>query len=350
MRGIDKKFLISQTRLLAIVIALLLPVASKTTSATATNLPSHSRAQVLQGGVSQNTLIDNLERLGIQCVVQEGTPIKILVDQVRMGSRAYYGGIAKGDIIKELKQANADEDISGSMNEVDGTGSLSKFQWCHEQISHLAEMLAPYNKTFTITTFNRTFQTVQNCTPEKIEQIYSTIQPNGGTDLVDPLMERLGAARARHSAGGKPVVIAVITDGEPNIPRDPKVVNQALIKFTQSLSAPDQVSVTFLQIGDTFDGRGFCIDLDDNLVNEGARYDIVDTKTFDELKSQGLVNALIDAVIEAKKNRLLTGEQKHLKRFTKGLPPAGAAVNEAANQLEKLQGQRKEIERQLLGH
>jgi hypothetical protein len=97
---------------------------------------------------------------------------------------------------------------------------------------------------------------------------------------------------------GKATLIAVITDGMPNIPRDPLVVNRALIDFTKKLSTGDEVIITFLQIGDTFDGRSFCIDLDDNLVDEGAKFDIVDTKTFSELKSEGLVSALVDAITE----------------------------------------------------
>src|SRR5262249_12939047 len=153
----------------------------------------------------------------------------LLVDQVRMGSGAYYAGITKGDAIAGLKKAGADMfcltierggkiyqsnlkalsgqiatsslqtgvektflkgnaaqqvqdkslkseasaspepepekklvpydvelviDITGSMNEVDGTGNLSKFEWCHDQVRTLAARLNPYHKTLTITTFN----------------------------------------------------------------------------------------------------------------------------------------------------------------------------------------------------
>jgi hypothetical protein len=395
------------------------------------------QSKFLTGTVSQNELIDNLERMGIKCILQGGATERLLVDQVRMGSGAYYAGISKGDAITGLKKTGADMfcvtieragktyqsnlkalsgqiassslqtgvektllqgnaadqllksgateqllkpgeadqllksgasknpepepekklvpydveliiDITGSMNEVDGTGNLSKFDWCHEQVRGLAGRLNPYHKTLTITTFNNTFQTRDNCTPEEVENIYASIHPRGGTDLVDPLEARLDAALAKHRASKRPVLIAVITDGEPNIPRDPHVVNQAIIAATQRMNDPDEVVVTFLQIGDTFVGQNFCLDLDNNLLSEGARYDIVDTKTFAELKSEGLVDALVDAIVESKNSHSQKGNV-HIGRSANHSRPAGPLSKNASKQLEDLQKQRQDIEKQLLG-
>jgi hypothetical protein len=38
------------------------------------------------------------------------------------------------------------------------------------------------------------------------------------------------------------------------------------------------------------------MDLDRNLKNEGAKFDIVHTKTFSALKQEGIIKALIDAI------------------------------------------------------
>jgi len=102
-----------------------------------------------------------------------------------------------------------------------------------------------------------------------------------------------------------------------NVSRNPKVVNQALIDFAQQMRDPDEVVVTILQSGDTFDGRDFCFDLDDNLVSEGAVFDIADTKTFAELQKKGLINAMLDAIIEARNNQHPSRKEKHLKAFYK---------------------------------
>jgi hypothetical protein len=242
-------------------------------------------------------------------------------------------------------------DISGSMEDPDGTGNLSKFEWCHQQVRELAQRLAPYKRTMTITTFNRSFDTMERCDPAKVENIYATTHPIGGTDLVDPLDARLNAAYMKQAGTKQPVVIAVITDGQPNIPRDKTVVNRALIDFSKRLTSPEQVMVTFLQIGDNFDGRDFCIDLDDNLVSEGAKYDIVDTKTFAELKQEGIVNALIDAIME--KHGTGTARSKVFKHMlvtpTKSGAEAAAAARQADQTLKSSDDERHEIEKRLLG-
>jgi hypothetical protein len=242
-------------------------------------------------------------------------------------------------------------DISGSMDDPDGTGNMSKFEWCHQQVRALAQRLAPYQNTMTITTFNRSFETMERCSPEKVENIYATTHPIGGTDLVDPLDARLNAAYMKQAATRHTALIAVITDGLPNIPRDPTVVNRALIDFSHRLTGPEQVIVTFLQIGDTFNGRDFCIDLDDNLVSEGAKYDIVDTKTFAELKQEGMVDALIDALME--KRSTGTGHSKVFKHMlvtpTKSGAEASAAARQADQTLKSTDDERHEIEKRLLG-
>ena len=399
-----------------------------------TSAKGEVHVESLHGSVSQNELIDNLERLGIKCIIQEGAAdSRLSVERVRLGSSAFYGGVLAGDVIKNLSglsnntfqltiertgkvyslnlkalsaqiatnslnagttkdllQGNIDQknalatslpasiqktllpgsvdkankepekkllpydielviDITGSMNWVDGTGNLTKFQWCHEQVRDLAERLAPYHKTLTVTTFNTVYSTTTECTPEKVEQIYATIEPDGNTDLVDPLMSRLDDALKTHKPDGRPVLIVVITDGLPNVPHDPRVVNRALINFTQQLVNPDQIAVTILQIGDTFEGRDFCVDLDDNLVSEGAKYDIVDTKTFAELKQEGLINAMIDAVVEARNDRQLSKQDKHFKRFMKSLPPSSQSVNNTDSELKKRQDERQAIEQQIFG-
>ncbi len=112
---------------------------------------------------------------------------------------------------------------------------------------------------------------------------------------------------------------------------------------------PDEIVVTILQIGDTFDGRDLCIDLDDNLVSEGAAFDIVDTKTFAELKKEGLINAMIDAIIEARNNRHLSRKEKHLKRFMNTLPPPSQKVSEDEATLNARQYERQRIEQLILG-
>ncbi|MBS2007044.1 MAG: VWA domain-containing protein [Cyanobacteria bacterium SZAS TMP-1] len=193
-------------------------------------------------------------------------------------------------------------DVSGSMSDVDGTGGLSKFEWCHRQVRDLVKRLAPYNKTVTLTTFNNLFSTRENCGLSDVEQVYANTMPAGLTDLVDPLnasFARIKAAFESNPNAEKRALIVVITDGLPNIPRDTGEVNRAIVAFTQSMGANDQVLITFLQVGDTFDGQSFHKTLDNHLVTEGAAFDIVNTQTFAQLKAKGITEALIDSIEHA---------------------------------------------------
>ena len=425
--------------------------------------------KLYQGGVTQNEMIDNLERCGVKCLVQEGPDSKLLVRDVRMGSNAFYKGLSTGDVIKSFVQsgdhyqltfnrggqtyslalkplsgastdsaplnASANQtllngkadvdnaklqagkaqlasaapivdigsrdphiidansrnvpiidvnsknkpivdvngkkipivdvdpknqaeklirydieliiDITGSMKYVDGTGSQTKFEWCHDQVRSLAQKLAPYKKTLTITTFNTEYNTKENCDVAQVEQIYGSVDPVGFTDLVDPLIARCNASLTRQQQTQRPQLVVIISDGLPNVPKDPKEVNRQLIDFSQRLSKPGQITITFLQIGDTFDGKEFCLDLDENLAHEGAKFDLVNTKTFAELKSAGMINALVDAI---KENADLTSPgMRHYNRFLKALPDGKHDIK-AESDLQDKKHERLELEKQLLGH
>jgi len=375
---------------------------------------NRTQPQFLQGTVAHNELIDNLERLGIKCLIH-GDANSLIVEKVALGSSGYYANIMPGDAIKDLYklsdtrfvlslergkklyQANINLlptqitndlfkvsasaypnsaisstklvdrepekkllpyqielliDISGSMRYSDGTGNLGKFEWCCDQMHNLSDCLELYKKTFNITIFNTAYTVYEDCTSADVERIYHIVTPKGATDIVDPLTDRLYHALEQYSKTGKPTLIVVITDGLPNVPNDPRAVNQALIDFTSHLTGPNQVLVTFVQIGDTFDGREFCMDLDSNLVKEGAKYDIVNTVPFYKLKQEGLVAALVDVVMEVTDTysvRNIDKQERHFQHFIKNLPASSQMISHATSTAEEQKRQRQEIERQILG-
>jgi hypothetical protein len=353
---------------------------------TETSSKTPANRRLIKGNITASGIIDGLEVAGIKCVLRQDKIPSLIVNEVHMGTPAYYAGVTAGDTIVKMAptsdgfqlkfsrsgkvyqafvrseksarmlaasandfnllasathttlatqtsqsaaqqrllsshsnalSSGADKtkfnlkagddkllayniefiiDISGSMHKEDGTDGLSKFEWCRNQVTALSDRLAPYARDITITVFNERYQTAESCNRDAVLAIYQKVEPRGGTDLVDPLMARCQHALENYRPGSRPSLIAVITDGLPNHPRDPYVVNKELIEFTKKLSSSKQILITFLQIGSTFDGAEFCLDLDQNLVKEGARFDIVDTRTFNELKSEGLTQCLIRAI------------------------------------------------------
>jgi hypothetical protein len=86
----------------------------------------------------------------------------------------------------------------------------------------------------------------------------------------------------------------VITDGEAN---DNKAVIKAIVDFTNK-QAEETVSVMFLQIGKDGKATAFLKMIDDNLVeNHGAKYDMIDTKTIDEIGEMPLVEVFMQVVL-----------------------------------------------------
>ncbi len=243
-------------------------------------------------------------------------------------------------------------DRSGSMDWQDGTGDLSKFQWCEKQTIALARALEAYAPDLTITVFNPDFQTFKNVKPAKVHEIYQHYQPEGGTDLVDPLKARIGEYLRTRTSKSKPLLIAVITDGLPNIPENPDAVLDYLVTASQEMHRPEEITVTFLQIGDTFEGQEFLRKLAYDAISAGAKYDYIDTRTFDQLKSSGLISALIAAISHEEKKGLpatafAPSQQYHVKHTP--LPhEATEKLSSLDNQLKDAADERSQLEKTIL--
>jgi hypothetical protein len=59
---------------------------------------------------------------------------------------------------------------------------------------------------------------------------------------------------------------------------------------------PNEISITFLQVGVDPKATRYLRELDNDLVRGRASYDIVTSKSFDQLNKSGLALALLDAV------------------------------------------------------
>ena len=183
-------------------------------------------------------------------------------------------------------------DCSGSMARYLSSMPQRKWRWCQNNIVSFAQRIRPFvGDTITLVTFNDNYRVLRNCTPEAVESTFTSTYPNGDTNIASPLdailREYLFSPRSR------PLLIAIMTDGQPNHGGS---VSQVIISASQQMRYPGEIKITFLEVGEEFEGRSFLKFLDDSLISQGARYDIVDTLTFDQVRSMGLVNALAHAI------------------------------------------------------
>jgi hypothetical protein len=90
-------------------------------------------------------------------------------------------------------------------------------------------------------------------------------------------------------------IILVILDREPQ--NRIKLI-KLLVEATQKMETQEELGITFIQVGDDVLTRGFLKSLDDDLATAGARLDIADTKSIDELDSGSLTDVLMGAIYD----------------------------------------------------
>jgi uncharacterized protein with von Willebrand factor type A (vWA) domain len=159
-------------------------------------------------------------------------------------------------------------DKSGSMSTADKPSEKTRWQIAQESTLALARKCEEVDPDgITIYLFSGRFRRYDNVTSDKVTQIYQENEPMGRTDLAAVLQDALDNYFQRKTAGKtKPngETILVITDGEPD---DRKAVMRQIIEA-----------------------------LDKQLETAGAKFDIVDTITIDDMEDMTLAEVLLNAI------------------------------------------------------
>ncbi|MGY3803487.1 VWA domain-containing protein [Pigmentibacter ruber] len=187
-------------------------------------------------------------------------------------------------------------DRSGSMSDSVSSKILaSKWDYVKESVSALAKKCYELDKNgIDIYLFNRSFQKFLNITPDNINSIFSDYAPMGGTDFI-PVLTEVFNQHFVHSE--LPTSIIVITDGEPSEGiQGQKALANLIVNVSKKLESDNELGVSFIQVGNDKQATEFLKKLDDDLLSVGAKYDICDTKTFDDLENLPLEKILLDIV------------------------------------------------------
>jgi hypothetical protein len=150
----------------------------------------------------------------------------------------------------------------------------------------------------TIYLFSGRFRRYDNVTSDKVTQIYQENEPMGRTDLAAVLQDALNNYFQRKTAGKtKPngETILVITDGEPD---DRKAVMRQIIEASRKLDRDEELAISLIQVGHDRQATEFLKALDDQLESAGAKFDIVDTITIDDMEDMTLAEVLLNAVTD----------------------------------------------------
>lgn len=189
-------------------------------------------------------------------------------------------------------------DKSGSMQETDTPNGQSRWMYAKESTIAIASTVEKYDSDgIDVIPFSGTFKVHNNVTAAKVKDIWNEHSPMGGTVLAPVLKQCFADYLAKKKAGTAKAngeMLLVVTDGQPTDEAD---VAKEIVKFTQSLDNGDgEYGISFIQVGKDPQASAFLKRLDDDLVKQGAKFDIVDTKTMDEVEKIGLSETLIAAL------------------------------------------------------
>lgn len=187
-------------------------------------------------------------------------------------------------------------DKSGSMATPDCSGGKSRWAYAKETVIGVAAKCTEFDSDgITVGFFAKKLVLHENITGalEQVNKMFDEHEPGNSTDTAAALkhvLDQYFAAKANPEVTAKPIIVIVVTDGQPD---DRKALKDVIIAATQKMDADEEIGITFLQIGNDPDATKFLKELDDELVPAGAKFDIVDTKTTEEMEEMTITEVLI---------------------------------------------------------
>ena len=190
-------------------------------------------------------------------------------------------------------------DKSGSMSTGDQPGGKTRWEAAQESTLALAKECEQFDPDgITVYLFSGRFRRYDNVTSDKVTKIYQENEPMGKTELASVLLDAVNDYLRRKEIGEtKPngETIVVITDGEPN---DRKSVMRVIIEASQQLDRDEELGISLIQVGKNKEATQYLKALDNRLKSAGAKFDIVDTITIDEMEGVPLAEVLLKAVTD----------------------------------------------------
>jgi hypothetical protein len=191
-------------------------------------------------------------------------------------------------------------DKSGSMADGDVKGFKSRWHAAQETTLGVARQLQEYDPDgITVGVFSNKTKMYENTTPDKVAQVFKENSPGGSTDLATALKTVFDGYNARKKAGTTKKngeILLVVTDG---VPDDKAAAAKEIINFGNGLgNADEEYGICFVQIGTDPSAATYLKSLDDDLTKQGAKHDIVDTKTLEDVGDMSLTDVLMAALTD----------------------------------------------------
>lgn len=175
---------------------------------------------------------------------------------------------------------------------------ISRWKWVASATKDLAEQVGPYMPNgFKLIIFNDWKLEFNHVKASDVTRIFQSTQVGGSENIVLFLAEQLNFYIKKKNSvpSTKPLTIAVLTDG---LPDDRKNFPAVLANITNQMASKSDIKILFIQIGQSQKGGDFLQFLDNQLTATGAKFDIVDHKSFQQVTASGVGRAIVDAIVE----------------------------------------------------
>ena len=190
-------------------------------------------------------------------------------------------------------------DKSGSMSTNDQVGGKSRWEIMQESTLALARKCEQFDPDgMTVYLFSGRFKRFDDVTSNKVAQIFMENDPAGTTNLAGVLKDATDNYFKRKAAGqAKPngETILVVTDGEPD---DRKAVFEVIVNASRQMEKDEELGISIVQVGSDAQATKFLKALDDQMESIGAKFDICDTVTFDDMEDMSLAEILTNAITD----------------------------------------------------
>ena len=188
-------------------------------------------------------------------------------------------------------------DKSGSMATADQKGGRSRWAAAQESTFALASKCEQFDPDgITVYLFSGRFKRYENVTSSKVLQIFQENDPSGTTDLASVLKhatDNYFQRKATSQTQPNGETILVVTDGEPD---DRKAVMKVIIEASRRMDRDEELAISFIQVGTDSQATRFLKVLDDDLQGAGAKFDICDTITIEDMEDMSLSEVLLNAI------------------------------------------------------
>ncbi|MDY6900533.1 MAG: VWA domain-containing protein [Cyanobacteriota bacterium] len=190
-------------------------------------------------------------------------------------------------------------DISGSMATTDYPQGTTRWVAAQKYTLALAkkcEQLDPDG--ITVYMFAENFQRYDFVTSSKVKQIFEENNPQGGANLLTVLQDAINnyfQRKTNNKIKSSGETILVVTDG---VSSNRIGISQAIIDATQRIDNNQELRISFIQVGYEPHISKAIKSWEDELQGNGAKFDIVNSVTLDEINKMTMTQVFINPFTE----------------------------------------------------